>query len=74
MMIEEAKKEYLAAGGDRFIVCAADQLEIALDDFVDEYEEAPDVYKIADVKQELVDWEAPQACRYTGEPPVYILV
>lgn len=73
-MMEAAKKEYLANGGDRFIACAADQLEVALDDFVDEYEEAPDVYKIDEVKQELADWEAPHTCRYSKQPPVYILV
>jgi CxxH/CxxC protein (TIGR04129 family) len=73
-MMDPVKKEYLEHGGDRFIVCAPDQLELALDEFVDEYGEAPDVYLLTEVAQELEKWKAPETCRYSGEKPVYILV
>lgn len=73
-MMDPAKKEYLANGGDHFIVCAADQMELALDEFVDEYSEAPDVYLLTEVMQELPDWKVPETCRYSKQNPMYILV
>jgi CxxH/CxxC protein (TIGR04129 family) len=71
-MIDAVKKEYLENGGDRFIVCAADQLELALDEFVDEYGEAPNVYLLSEV--EIENWKAPETCKYSDQKPVYILV
>ncbi|AMA71483.1 MULTISPECIES: CxxH/CxxC protein [Aneurinibacillus] len=73
-MLDPVKKEYLENGGERFIVCAADQLELALDEFVDEYGEAPDVYVLSEVEKEVVGWKAPKTCRYSAEKPAYILL
>jgi CxxH/CxxC protein (TIGR04129 family) len=73
-MMDPAKKEYLENGGDHFIVCAADKLEVALDEFVDEFEGAPDVYLLTEVQEVLKDWQAPETCRYSKQKPVYILV
>ncbi|BAU26304.1 CxxH/CxxC protein (TIGR04129 family) [Aneurinibacillus soli] len=71
-MLSAEKKQYLEEGGQNFIVCDEEHMEIALDEFVDEFEEAPDVVLL---EQEVFDsWNKPVSCRYCGQKPKYLLV
>lgn len=54
------------------IVCCKEHMEIALDDFVEEYEDAPDVYKLTEVS--FSAWTAPASCEFCDQEPDYILV
>lgn len=54
-----------------FVVCI-DHLEDAIDQFIDEYEEAPDVYKLKDVR--FTAWENPAHCEYCQQYPTYLVV
>ena len=54
------------------IVCCKKHMEFAIDDFVDEYEEAPDVYKLSEVT--FTAWTAPASCEYCEGEPNYLVV
>jgi CxxH/CxxC protein (TIGR04129 family) len=54
-----------------FVVCK-EHLELALDMFVDEYEEAPDIYDLNEVK--FTAWEPPAHCERCKEPPKYLVI
>ena len=71
-MLSPEKKQYLEEGGKNFIVCDEEHIEVALDEFVDEFEEAPDVVLVD--KEEFTSWKAPVECRYCGQKPRYLLV
>jgi CxxH/CxxC protein (TIGR04129 family) len=58
-------------GDAMYVVCEA-HIEMALDDFVDEFEMAPDVYRLADVS--FTGWQSPSHCEYCGRQPVYLIV
>lgn len=71
-MLSAEKKQYLEEGGQNFIVCDEEHMEVALDEFVDEFEEAPDVVLL---EQEVFhSWNKPVSCRYCGQAPKYLLV
>ncbi|GIP35987.1 CxxH/CxxC protein [Paenibacillus sp. J2TS4] len=46
-----------------YVVCK-EHLEIAIDRFVDEYEEAPDLYALVEVSFKA--WEPPHECEEKG--------
>lgn len=54
-----------------FVVCKA-HIERAIDQFVDEYEEAPDIYELKNVR--FSAWEPPATCEHCGEKPEVLVV
>lgn len=59
-------------GGKKMFVCCKEHLELAIDHFVDEYEDAPDVYKLDEVR--FTAWETPAKCEFCSEYPTYLVV
>jgi CxxH/CxxC protein (TIGR04129 family) len=53
-------------------ICCKEHMEEALDRFVDEYEEAPDVYLLAETS--FTAWTAPESCDFCERHPIYLLV
>lgn len=53
-------------------VCCEDHLEIAIDDFVDEYEDAPDVYRLDEVS--FTAWSIPDHCDYCTRYPKFLVI
>lgn len=54
------------------IVCCKEHMELALDEFVDEYEDAPDVYKLAETS--FTAWTPPAHCEYCTQTPTFLVV
>jgi len=68
-IVEETKKTVRIQGEDLLLedrcpvwVCCAEHLERALDDYVDQYEVAPDTYPLEQVE----DPELAQSCKVCG--------
>ncbi|TBL77435.1 CxxH/CxxC protein [Paenibacillus thalictri] len=53
------------------VVCI-DHLEIAIDEFVDEYEEAPDIVDLE--KTRFSAWEPPDCCERCSAPGRFLVV
>lgn len=53
-------------------VCCKEHLELALDEFVDEYEDAPDVYVLEEVS--FTAWSVPARCDFCDQYPVFLVV
>ncbi|MBL0385104.1 CxxH/CxxC protein [Tumebacillus sp. ITR2] len=55
-----------------YVVCK-EHVEIALDEFVDEYEgQAPDVYNLKEIS--FTAWSAPAKCEFCDNNPKYLIV
>lgn len=54
-----------------YIVCE-EHVDWALDDFVDEYEDAPDVVDLE--KVQFSDWQPPAHCSECERKPRYLIV
>jgi CxxH/CxxC protein (TIGR04129 family) len=54
-----------------FVVCQ-EHLDIAIDEFVDEYEDAPDLVDLEEVRFKA--WEPPKQCERCGKPAKYLVV
>ncbi|MFS0841114.1 CxxH/CxxC protein [Paenibacillus sp. 1P03SA] len=54
-----------------YSVCK-EHLELAIDVFVDEYEDAPDIVDLSKVK--FAEWEPPAHCAHCKEKPQYLVV
>ncbi|GAB7388528.1 hypothetical protein BSNK01_23660 [Bacillaceae bacterium] len=54
------------------IVCCKEHLEEAIDDFVDEFEDAPDIYRLADVS--FAAWTVPARCDYCPQEPIFLVI
>lgn len=54
-----------------FVVCSQ-HVDRAIEQFVDEYEDAPDLYKLEDVR--FTAWEAPAKCQFCEEHAMYLIV
>lgn len=54
-----------------YVVCE-EHLELAIDRFVDEYEDAPDVVDLTSTT--FSAWEAPETCEQCGRPAHYLVV
>ncbi len=54
-----------------YIVCM-DHLEDALEDFVVEYEQSPDIYELEEVS--FTDWQSPQKCDYCEKMPRFLVL
>ncbi|MGB9679554.1 MAG: CxxH/CxxC protein [Minisyncoccia bacterium] len=54
-----------------FVVCEK-HLEEAIEEFVDIYEQPPDIYKLDEVS--FTDWMAPHKCDFCDDIPKYLVV
>ncbi|MFC0210967.1 CxxH/CxxC protein [Paenibacillus chartarius] len=54
-----------------FVVCK-EHVEIAIDEFVDEYEDAPDLVDLTEVR--FTAWEPPACCQFCSESPRFLIV
>lgn len=54
-----------------FVVCG-DHLEDAIDEFLEAYGEAPDVYQLAATS--FTAWTPPAKCQFCEDGPVYLVV
>ncbi|AFS79819.1 CxxH/CxxC protein, BA_5709 family [Gottschalkia acidurici 9a] len=54
-----------------YVVCN-EHLEDALDEFVDDYEQSPDIYELDKVS--FTDWSSPHKCDYCNDPPRFLVV
>lgn len=54
-----------------YCVCKQ-HVELALDKFVDEYEDAPDMVNLKDT--EFSDWDPPRKCDLCEEPAEFLVV
>ncbi|MBP1932302.1 CxxH/CxxC protein (TIGR04129 family) [Ammoniphilus resinae] len=59
-------------GNDKMFVCCREHIEIAIDEFVDEYEDAPDLYKLAETS--FTAWTVPARCDFCEEEPIFLVV
>lgn len=54
-----------------FVVCE-EHLERAIEEFVDELLQAPDIYLLSDVK--FKDWTPPVTCQFCSQNPKYLVL
>ncbi len=54
-----------------YVVCA-DHLECAIDEFVEIYEAAPDLYRLSEVS--FTGWSAPPHCDFCVRLPLFLIV
>lgn len=54
-----------------FVVCE-EHLDEAIDDFLEEFEEPPDLYNLEDVT--FTRWTAPPTCQFCDRAPKYLVV
>lgn len=54
-----------------YVVCN-EHLEDAIEDFVEAYEQTPDIYELGKVS--FTDWASPRTCNYCEQPPKYLVV
>ncbi|MCT4594304.1 MAG: CxxH/CxxC protein [Anaeromicrobium sp.] len=54
-----------------YVVCE-EHLPRAIDDFVEVYEQCPDIYRLDQVS--FTDWSSPHNCDFCSEPPKYLVV
>lgn len=53
-------------------VCCKEHLELAIDEFVNEFEDAPDIYRLNEVS--FTAWTVPARCDFCNEFPVFLVV
>lgn len=54
-----------------YVVCNK-HLEDAIDEFVDVYEQPPDLYQLDQLS--FTDWMTPKCCDYCSDAPKYLVV
>lgn len=54
-----------------FVVCGK-HIDRAIDQFVDEFEDAPDIYMLNEIR--FTAWEAPEQCDFCPESPSYLVI
>ncbi|MTI70323.1 MAG: CxxH/CxxC protein [Firmicutes bacterium] len=54
-----------------YVVCK-DHLNEAIDEFLVEYEQSPDVYKLEDIS--FTEWTSPSTCEFCDKASVYLVV
>lgn len=54
-----------------YVVCN-NHLEVAIEEFVEIYEQSPDIYELDKVS--FTDWASPHSCEFCGEPPRFLVV
>ena len=53
-------------------VCCKEHVELAIDHFVDDYEDAPDIYKLEEIN--FTNWRAPGACEFCSQHPEFLVL
>jgi CxxH/CxxC protein (TIGR04129 family) len=53
------------------VVCKA-HIDQGIDEFVDEYEQPPDLYRLDDVR--FTSWQPPETCVYCKDKPVFLVL
>lgn len=53
------------------IVCQ-EHIDQGIDEFVDEYEQPPDLYRLNDVQ--FTNWQPPQSCVYCKDKPIFLVL
>ena len=59
-------------GADTMYVVCNDHLEDAIEDFIETFEQPPDIYELGEVS--FTDWTSPHSCHYCEHPPRYLVV
>lgn len=54
-----------------FVVCI-EHIEDAIDEFLVEYEESPDIHQIEDIKQ--IYFKVPDKCQFCNEKPEFLVI
>lgn len=54
-----------------YVVCN-EHLEDAIENFLETYEQTPDIYELEKVS--FTDWDSPHSCNYCERPPKYLVV
>ncbi|SDL13704.1 CxxH/CxxC protein [Natronincola ferrireducens] len=54
-----------------YVVCN-EHLDVAIDEFVDVYEQPPDLYELEAVS--FTDWMTPKTCDFCDHLPKYLIV
>jgi CxxH/CxxC protein (TIGR04129 family) len=54
-----------------YVVCK-EHLDIAIDEFVDEFEDAPDLVDLTETR--FSAWEPPAHCDFCKDPPRFLVV
>ena len=54
-----------------YVVCN-DHLDMAIEEFVEAYEQSPDIYELNKVN--FTDWTSPHICDFCDRQPKYLVV
>lgn len=54
-----------------YVVCL-EHLEVGIEEFVDVYEQSPDIYELEKVS--FTDWSSPEKCDFCKEKSIYLIV
>lgn len=54
-----------------YVVCN-EHLEDAIEEFVETFEQPPDIYELEEVS--FTDWASPHNCHYCERPPKYLVL
>ncbi|HJV45400.1 MAG TPA: CxxH/CxxC protein [Bacillota bacterium] len=54
-----------------FVSCR-DHMDLAIEQFLDEYEDAPDIYKLKETS--FTAWTVPARCDFCDREPIYLIV
>jgi CxxH/CxxC protein (TIGR04129 family) len=71
-MMNRVQYEWTRDGGYNMYVCCKEHLELAIDEFVNEFEDAPDIYRLNEVS--FTAWTVPARCDFCNEYPVFLVV
>ena len=59
-------------GVDTMYVVCNEHLEDAIEEFVETFEQSPDIYELEEVS--FTDWASPHNCHYCERPPKYLVL
>jgi CxxH/CxxC protein (TIGR04129 family) len=59
-------------GVDTMYVVCNEHLEDAIEEFVETFEQPPDIYELEEVS--FTDWASPHSCHYCERPPKYLVL
>jgi len=73
LCIDNKDDHQLGIGSVQTMYCVCkEHIEKALDRFVDEYEDAPDVVDLKETQ--FADWDPPRKCDFCEEPATFLVV
>jgi CxxH/CxxC protein (TIGR04129 family) len=71
LIIKRYNREKVFRGEFMYVVCN-DHLETAIEDFVETYEQSPDIYELDKVS--FKDWASPNNCEYCNKAPRFLVL